>query len=116
MQAHTDALLHAYAAFNRRDIDAVLALMTEDVDWPDATEGIRVLGCDAVRAYWTKQWSAVDPHVEPVGFEADRDGKIVVHVHQVVRNLDGSILADRRVRHVYSFKDGLIARMEIGES
>ena len=33
-----------YRAFNARDFDALLACMTEDVDWPNAREGGRVRG------------------------------------------------------------------------
>jgi len=29
----------AYSAFNKRDIDGALALMTQDVSWPKASEG-----------------------------------------------------------------------------
>src|SRR3546814_11112882 len=56
----------AYAAFNARDIDAALALMTPDVAWPRAFKGGFVRGHEEVRAYWTEQWSEIDPHVEPV--------------------------------------------------
>ena len=31
----------AYSAFNKRDIDGALALMTQDVSWPKASEGGR---------------------------------------------------------------------------
>ena len=41
----------AYSAFNKRDIDGALALMTQDVSWPKASEGGRVVGKEAVRAY-----------------------------------------------------------------
>jgi len=34
----------AYSAFNKRDIDVALALMTHDVSWPKASEGGRVIG------------------------------------------------------------------------
>jgi ketosteroid isomerase-like protein len=34
----------AYSAFNKRDIDGALALMTQDVSWPKASEGGRVVG------------------------------------------------------------------------
>lgn len=34
----------AYAAFNRRDIDGALALMSENVSWPKASEGGRANG------------------------------------------------------------------------
>jgi hypothetical protein len=39
-----ERLQATYAAFNARDIDAVLAQMTADVDWPNAWEGGRVQG------------------------------------------------------------------------
>jgi len=34
----------AYSAFNKRDIDGALALMTQDVSWPEASEGGKVVG------------------------------------------------------------------------
>ena len=58
----------AYAAFNARDIDKALALMTPDVSWPRAFKGGFVRGPEEIRAYWTEQWSEIDGHVEPVAF------------------------------------------------
>src|SRR5436189_2948624 len=55
----------AYSAFNKRDIDGALALMTQDVNWPKASEGGKVVGKKEIRAYWTRQWGEFDPHVEP---------------------------------------------------
>ena len=109
-------LRRAYAAFNARDIDGALALMHPDVDWPNGMEGGRELGHEAVRAYWTRQFGLIDSHVEPVGFEVDEEGRIVVDVHQVVRDLEGSVLSDGRVRHVYTLRDGLVSRMEIEDT
>lgn len=106
---------NTYAAFNERDIDATLATMKPDVEWPNGMEGGWVHGHDEVRAYWTRQWGMVDPHVEPVGFESDESGRVVVTVHQVVRDLSGKVLLDRSVQHIYSFDDGLICKMEIRE-
>ena len=48
---NTKALIErAYSAFNKRDIDGALALMTEDVRWPKASEGGRVVGKEEIRA------------------------------------------------------------------
>jgi len=113
MQSKPELLIAVYAAFNKRDIDGVLALMRPDVDWPNGMEGRRVHGCDEVRAYWRRQWGILDPHVEPVRMEDDETGNTVVDVHQVVRDLSGNILKDQIVQHVYSFRDGLIERMDI---
>ncbi|MFP5228459.1 MAG: nuclear transport factor 2 family protein [Acidobacteriota bacterium] len=106
----------AYAAFNRRDIDGVLVLMTEDVSWPKASEGGRAAGKEEVRAYWTRQWREFDPHVEPMAITEDEDGRVRVTVHQVVRSLGGDILSDSEVLHVYTVKGGRIAAMNIGDA
>ena len=89
--------------------------MQPEVDWPNGMEGGRERGRAAVRAYWTRQFELIDSKVEPIGFEVDDDGRIVVGVHQVVRDLEGALLSDTRVRHVYTFRDGLVERMDIYE-
>ncbi len=103
----------AYSAFNRRDIDSALALMTPDVSWPKASEGGKVVGKEEIRAYWTRQWSEFDPHVEPVTMTAHGDSTILVQVHQVVKSLHGDLLADGEVLHRFTIKSGLIAAMDI---
>jgi hypothetical protein len=109
----TELLRAAYAAFNARDIDAALALMTADVAWPRAFKGGFVRGPEEVRAYWTEQWSEINPHVEPVAFHREEDGRILVEVHQVVRDLAGAVLADERVGHRFTLECSLIQRMEV---
>ena len=113
---NSDELLkRAYAAFNARDIPGALATMRPDVAWPNGMEGGTVHGHEGVRAYWTRQWGIIDPHVDPVRFETDSGGRIVVGVHQVVRDLTGKVLMDRMVEHIYSLRDGLIESMTIHE-
>ena len=79
-------------------------------------EGGRIHGRDGVRAYWTRQWSLLNPRVDPVQVSEDDFGRMVVDVHQVVRNLDGVIVLDQMVRHVYVVENGLIKSMEILEA
>ena len=111
-----EALLRrTYAAFNARDLDAVIAVMHPDVDWPNAWEGGRVRGNAAVRCYWARQFEAIDGRVEPQGFALTPDGRVVVDVHQVVRDRTGAIIADRSVQHVYRLRDSLIDHMEVRE-
>ena len=113
---HSVALLQqAYAAFNARDLDGALATMAPDVVWPNGMEGGVVHRHEGVRAYWTRQWGMIDPHVDPVSFDEESDGRIVVSVHQIVRELSGKVLMDRQVEHVYTVKEGLIQSMEIRE-
>jgi hypothetical protein len=103
----------AYAAFNARDIDAAFALMTPDVHGPKAFKGGFAHGPEEVRAYWTEQWSEINPHVEPVAFHPEDAGQILVEVHQVVRDLAGAVLADEHVGHRFTIEHGLIQSMEV---
>ena len=107
-------LLHAaFAAFNARDMDAALALMTPDVVWPRAFKGGFVRGPKEVRAYWTEQWNEINGHVEPVSFYSEENGRILVDVHLVVRDLAGAVLIDEHVGQRFTFENGLIQAMEI---
>ena len=48
--ADTKTILEqAYSAFNDRDIDGALALMTKDVNWPKASEGGKVVGKEEMK-------------------------------------------------------------------
>ena len=105
----------AYSAFNKRDIDGALALMTQDVSWPKASEGGRVVGKEEIRAYWTRQWSEFDPHVEPIAITEGEGGKVRVRVHQLVKSLQGDVLSDSEVLHVFTLNNGLIAAMNLGD-
>ena len=102
----------AYAAFNERNVDDALAFMSDDVSWPKALEGSRVVGKEEVRACWTRQWAAFDPYVELLETIDLGGDKLEVRVHQLVKNLQGDVLSDSD-RHVFSVKDGLIKSMDL---
>jgi len=108
-------LSHTYQEFNNRNIPAVLSGMHPEVSWPNGMEGGYVYGHAGIQDYWTRQWTMVNPHVTPVSFKKESDGRTLVKVHQLVKDLDGNILMDRMVEHVYKFRDGLIISMEIRE-
>jgi hypothetical protein len=117
MMANANALIaQVYSAFNRRNIDEAFALMSENVDWPKASEGGRVIGKEEIRAYWTRQWAEFDPHVEPIEVTEREASRIDVKVHQLVKDLKGDVLSDQIVLHVFSITNGLITRMDIHES
>ena len=114
--AGTKSLIEqAYSAFNKRDIDGALALMAQDVSWPKASEGGRVVGKKEIRAYWTRQWAEFDPHVEPLAMTEEGGGKTRVRVHQLVKSLQGDVLSDSEVLHVFTVNSGRIAAMDLGD-
>jgi len=102
-----------YDAFNRRDIDAVLKHFHPAVTWPNGWEGGYVHGHREVRDYWTKQWKELNPVVTPAKLAIIDESTIEVGVHQLVKNLNGDVVADEMVKHTYSFGNGLIKKMEI---
>ncbi len=106
-------IAEAYSAFNHRDIDSALALMSENVSWPKASEGGRVVGKEEIRSYWTRQWTEFDPHVEPLEVIDQEGGITEVKVHQLVKSQGGDVLFDGEVWHVYSIVNGLIERMDL---
>ena len=115
MKATHTIIGQAYAAFNKRDIEGALALMTKGVSWPKASEGGKAIGKEEVRAYWTRQWSDFDPHVEPLDLTEADDGEVRVRVHQLVRSLHGEMLSESEVLHVFTFQNDLISAMNLGE-
>lgn len=108
-----ELLRAAYAAFNARDIDAALATMAPDVVWPKAFKGGFARGHQEIRAYWTEQWSEINPRVEPTSFHAEAGGRILVHVHQLVRDIAGLVIADGHVGHRFTIESGAIRSMEV---
>ena len=112
-----------YDRFNARDIDGVLTVLTDDVAWANGMDGGHVHGHAAVREYWTRQWTMVSPHVEPVSFHRIADGAIIVQVRQSVRDLTGKPLhgqthglKDKTVGHIFRLREGKVARFDIQDT
>lgn len=105
-----------YAAFNARDVDAALEGMHPDVDWPNAWEGGRVHGREAVREYWLRQWQSLDSRVTLTRTEPTSDGRTAVTVHLVGYDTAGKLVYDTTATHVYATdQDGLVTRMDVVE-
>ena len=112
-----EILTAAYRAFNARDLEAAVALMHPDVDWPNAWEGGRVIGRDEVGAYWRRQFEEISSKVEPQGFVEEPDGAITVDVHQTVNDAkSGELLSDANIQHRYRIEGRLILRMDVSSS
>lgn len=106
-------LTKVYEAYNRRDFDAFSAMLAPDVDWPDQIEGGRLVGHDALRAYWVRNNRSITVDAAPVSFADLPDGRTAVDVNQIVRNLAGQVWSDSCVRQIFTLRDGKISRMDI---
>jgi hypothetical protein len=113
MTSDEQLIRRLYEGFNQRDIAVVLAALADDVAWANGMEGTHVHGRDAVREYWTYQWSVIDPSVEPLNVARSDDGATIVEVHQVVRDLQGQTLLDEVIHHSFHVKEGRVQRFDI---
>ena len=123
MEDALDVLKRIYDRFNARDIDGVLTALADDVVWANGMDGGHVHGHEAVREYWTRQWTMVSPRVDPVGFHRAADGAIVAEVRQSVRDLDGKALEgqahglkDKTVGHVFRLRNGKVTHFDIQDA
>ena len=123
MEDDVKILERLYARFNARDIEGVLASLADDVVWANGMDGGHVHGREAMREYWTRQWTMVSPHVEPVGFSRNADGALIAEVRQSVFDLEGRPLQgqthglkDKTVSHVFRFQGGKVARFDIEDA
>lgn len=110
---YKEVIKKAYRAFNERNIDEALSTMQPDVQWSKAWEGGYISGHAEIKDYWTRQWTEINPKVEPAGFNERENGSLEVTVHQVVKHLNDELLFDGMVKHVYTFQNGLIKTMDI---
>jgi ketosteroid isomerase-like protein len=90
---HREFLLQAYAAYNSQDVEALVALISDDVDWPDDDAG-SLHGKDEVRAYWTEQWART-------------------RTRDAARSLDGPAISKGQFLDLHRIEGGRIVRMDI---
>ncbi|MDL2400435.1 nuclear transport factor 2 family protein [Rhizobium mayense] len=122
-ETHTQLIKRIYDRFNARDIDGVLVELANDVVWANGMDGGYVHGHDGLRDYWTRQWAAVRPHVEPVAIQTPEDGVIAVEVIQSVFDLEGRPLTgqthglkDKTVMHIFRLGNSKIVRFDIKDT
>jgi len=102
-----------FDAYNRRDFTAFSAGLHAQIDWPDQTRGGRMVGLAALEDYWALNDAVIRVEVTPIGFTRLPDGRVRVRVNQVVSNLAGGLWSDLQVLHDYSFRDGLVSRLDL---
>jgi ketosteroid isomerase-like protein len=108
--------------FNRRDFDAALAAVSDDVTWErflsraEAHSPV-VHGKQELRAVWESQVEAVDIRVEPEEFIAAGDDKVIVPSRMVARGTGSEIALSAAVTWVWTIDEhGLATKVEAFES
>jgi hypothetical protein len=106
-------LERAYRLFNDRRVDELLAMMTDDVEWPDVANRTTLHDKGAIRRYWSDQFAASSPQVTPTGF-IERGDDLVAVIDQRILDRDGlPLVPPTVVFHRYTFVGGLVSRMVV---
>ncbi|WP_310485283.1 SRPBCC domain-containing protein [Chamaesiphon sp. VAR_48_metabat_403] len=124
MSSDRQLLQNLYDAFNKREIETIISVMHPDVKWANGLEGGFVYGRDAVREYWTNQFKNIQVQLETLKFETDEKNRNFVTVHQIVKDLQGNLLADMTVKQIFTIENDSLAQplckrivlYEIGET
>jgi nuclear transport factor 2 (NTF2) superfamily protein len=116
MSPNQQFLQNLYEAFNNRELETIILAMHPDVKWANGLEGGFVYGRDAVREYWTNQYKVIQVQLETLKFETDENNRDVVTTHQIVRDLQGNMLANVTIQQIFTIENNLISLYEIGET
>jgi ketosteroid isomerase-like protein len=113
LTAETETLCQLYAALNRGDIPAVIALLDPQIEWSETWDPASTCkGLAEVEAHFAgarKQWAegACEPE-EFIVAGNENNPKIVVFVLVRVRLKDETEWREGRLGDVYTFRDGKI--------
>jgi ketosteroid isomerase-like protein len=114
---NVEIVRQGYEAFNRRDLDAVLAGMHPDVEWhvPDILpEPDTYHGPEGVRRFWEGWMESFDDFTVEVTELVDCGERVVAmtRVGGRVRG-SGSTLHTPTYAQVWTFRDGQVVRVEM---
>jgi hypothetical protein len=101
-----------YRLFNTRSIESIIARLDPGVQWANGMDGGYVYGHDGVRNYWARQFTLINPRVDPVSITQEGN-RIIVKVHQVVHDPEGNLLVDQWVDHLFELEGDKIVSFHI---
>lgn len=112
MDARRSLLLRFYKALDSKDVEGVAAVLHPDVDFPDQLNGGRLTGAAAVRDYFAGAFDLINSENAVSEFRSGPDGTMEARVHHHVTSLEGRLWHDGPVDYRFTFRDGLIARVD----
>ena len=100
-----------YGRFAIRDIEAMLELIRDDVEWVNEPKDIHIKGKEQLRSVWANPDPAVEVQFDILKVAAETNGMLVTVQEKVWK--EGELVFDGPVGHRYTVLEGLIARCDI---
>jgi ketosteroid isomerase-like protein len=103
-------------AFNRLDVDTVVADLDPDVElheWPTGPGARSYRGPEGVRQAldtWFEVWESMEVEITDI---LEGDGRILVTLHQRARGRASEVEVEIDSYNVYRFRDGKVTSMEL---
>lgn len=104
-----------WTALNHQDFEAGLRLLHPDVDWQDIIDGGRLNGIAAVRAYWARINALLTSDSSPITYRLIGEDRIAARMLHSVRDKQGKLWTEEALTQAFTFRDGLIIRMDLEE-
>jgi len=114
MTPDEERIAQLYDAFNDRAFDRCVAMLAEDVVWPNEADSGELVGREAVRAYFAEVDAAVRARYALISLHAEADGRVCVLCRQTIASAaDGSLWSSTRVLHRFTLRTGRVTRLEV---
>ncbi len=110
-QENVETIRSIYEAFNRRDWDGVLRGMHPDIEWKTTRTGTYRGHEEVLRFYEDMREPFEEVMVEP-GEWFDQGDRIVVFLRIRARPRGSDAVAENRVGHLWTMRDGKAIRCE----
>ena len=109
-QGNVEKLRAVYEAFNRGDFDAAVKLARPDAEFVRPGLEAPLRGAAAIRE-WMEPDAFEEQRIEPLDFEVSGN-RVLVRQRTIARGAGSGIELDVESWAVFTFDDGLIARVE----
>ena len=108
MDAASDLVHRFLDALDRRDLDAVAALIHPEGRFVDYLNRGEAVGPAGIRDFHRRLFDSLDVHVDKISIAPIGDGRVYAVLQVSVHNHAGQLWSDTRVHVIYEIADGLI--------